>query len=253
MAAWLCVHLSSRAAVSSSSFRRAALGKVPASGRVSLAFDCVRGALAPVHATVLVEEVSVRTSLRGECVDRHRRWLPRTQLLAVSAKARDHPPSDLAAPAPLRFFFSTMQFHATTGCLVGLRTLSTQFVYLFIIQGTAFAMTLRRRNLVGHTPLCSLILLRFYLALPWLGNRRTVAQRFRYGERYRQRSSTGTTGLRIASTNFGCRGTHRHVLRDSSAMQPMWVPLWLLSTASVAALGYLRSHAHISDVQKRRV
>ena len=29
---------------------------------------------------------------------------------------------DLNAPAPVRFFFSVMQFHATAGCLVGVST-----------------------------------------------------------------------------------------------------------------------------------
>jgi hypothetical protein len=53
----------------------------------------------------------------------------------------------------MRFFFSVMQFHATAGCMVGVRRYSTQFIYLFIIQFTAFLMTLRRKNLVSHTPL----------------------------------------------------------------------------------------------------
>jgi hypothetical protein len=60
---------------------------------------------------------------------------------------------DLAAPPGLRFFFSVMQFHATAGCMMGVRRYSTQFIYLWIIQFTAFLMTLRRKNLVPHTPL----------------------------------------------------------------------------------------------------
>ena len=40
----------------------------------------------------------------------------------------------LDAPPPMRFFFSVMQFHATAGCLVGVRRFSTQFFYVWIIR-----------------------------------------------------------------------------------------------------------------------
>jgi len=59
----------------------------------------------------------------------------------------------LDAPPAMRYFFSVMQFHATAGCLVGIRRFSTQFFYVWIIQFTAFLMTLRRKNLAPHWPL----------------------------------------------------------------------------------------------------
>ena len=59
----------------------------------------------------------------------------------------------LRAPAAMRFFFSAMQFHGTVACLVGVRRFSMQLVMLFTIQITAFLMTLRRKNIVGHTPI----------------------------------------------------------------------------------------------------
>ena len=62
---------------------------------------------------------------------------------------------DLDAPPAMRYFFSVMQFHATTACMFGLRRFSTQFVYVWIIQATAFLMTLRRKNLLPHGPLVS--------------------------------------------------------------------------------------------------
>lgn len=60
---------------------------------------------------------------------------------------------DLDAPPALRYFFSVMQFHATAGCLLGLRRFSTQFCYVWVVQFTAFLMTLRRKNLASHYPL----------------------------------------------------------------------------------------------------
>lgn len=57
---------------------------------------------------------------------------------------------DLDAGPATRFFFSAMQFHATMGCMLGVRRYSTQFVYVWIIQLNAFLMTLRRKNLAPH-------------------------------------------------------------------------------------------------------
>ena len=50
---------------------------------------------------------------------------------AVGKDAASSTINDLSAPAPLKFYFSVAQFHATAGCLVGLRRYSTQFVYLW--------------------------------------------------------------------------------------------------------------------------
>lgn len=60
---------------------------------------------------------------------------------------------DLDAPLNMRTFFSVLQFHATVGCLYGLRRYSTQFMYVWIIQFTAFLLTLRRKNLAPHMAL----------------------------------------------------------------------------------------------------
>lgn len=40
----------------------------------------------------------------------------------------------LDAPPFMRYFFSVMQFHATAGCLVGVRRFATQFFYVWIIR-----------------------------------------------------------------------------------------------------------------------
>lgn len=71
----------------------------------------------------------------------------------VGPQGRSSTIQDLDAPPPMRFFFSVMQFQATAGCLVGVRRFSTQFFYVWIIQFTAFLMTLRRKNIAPHWPL----------------------------------------------------------------------------------------------------
>jgi len=70
--------------------------------------------------------------------------------LASMSVGENHSSSvqDLAAPPFVRFFFSFMQFQATATCLVGVRRFSTQFFYVWLIQCTAFLMTLRRKNVV---------------------------------------------------------------------------------------------------------
>lgn len=68
----------------------------------------------------------------------------------VGPNGRSSTIQELHAPAGIRYCFSVMQFHATIGCLVGLRFFSSQFMYVFIIQFTAFLMTLRRKNLLPH-------------------------------------------------------------------------------------------------------
>lgn len=57
---------------------------------------------------------------------------------------------EVEAPAPVRKFFSILQFHATSGCLICVRRFSTQFMYVWIIQFTAFLFTLRRKNIFPH-------------------------------------------------------------------------------------------------------
>jgi len=71
----------------------------------------------------------------------------------VGPNGRSSTIQELDAPPFMRFFFSVMQFHATAGCLIGVRRFATQFFYVWIIQFTAFLMTLRRKNLAPHGPL----------------------------------------------------------------------------------------------------
>jgi len=72
---------------------------------------------------------------------------------SVGEASRSSTIRDLDAPPAMQFFFSVMQFHATAGCLLGVRRFSTQFIYVWIIQFTAFLMTLRRKNLAPHKQL----------------------------------------------------------------------------------------------------
>jgi|MDTA01.1.fsa_nt_gb hypothetical protein len=72
---------------------------------------------------------------------------------SVGEAARSSTIRDLEGPAALRFFFSFGQFVATTNCLIGQRRYSLQFVYVWVIQFTAFLLTLRRKNLAPHNPL----------------------------------------------------------------------------------------------------
>lgn len=63
---------------------------------------------------------------------------------------------DLTVPKFVRFFFSAMQFYATTGCLYGLRRMALVFLHVIVVQGNAFLMTLRRKNLAGHHALIAI-------------------------------------------------------------------------------------------------
>lgn len=74
----------------------------------------------------------------------------------VGSSGRSNSIRDLEAGPATRFFFSAMQFHATMGCLFGLRRFSTQFIYVWIIQLNAFLMTIRRKNLAGHETLVTI-------------------------------------------------------------------------------------------------
>jgi len=54
---------------------------------------------------------------------------------------------DLEAHPAVKFFFSFMQFGATSGCLYGLRRFSLVFYFTSILQFTPFLMTLRRKSM----------------------------------------------------------------------------------------------------------
>jgi len=49
-----------------------------------------------------------------------------------------------------RFFFAVMQFQGTAVIMVGLPRFQTYFFHVLILQLTAFLLTLRRKNIVGH-------------------------------------------------------------------------------------------------------
>ena len=57
---------------------------------------------------------------------------------------------DLQTTPGVRFFFSAMQVYGTAHVLVGVRRFTAQFVFVFIVQITAFMMTLRRKNVISH-------------------------------------------------------------------------------------------------------
>jgi hypothetical protein len=71
----------------------------------------------------------------------------------VGPQNRSSTSRELEAGPETHFFFSAMQFHATMGCMLGVRRFSIQFLYVWIIQFNAFLMTIRRKNLVPHNPL----------------------------------------------------------------------------------------------------
>lgn len=56
----------------------------------------------------------------------------------------------------VKYFFSVMQFGATSISLHGMRRFSLHFIFCMIIQCNAFLMTIRRKNLASHTLLVGL-------------------------------------------------------------------------------------------------
>jgi hypothetical protein len=56
----------------------------------------------------------------------------------------------------VKYFFSMMQFGATTISLHGIRRYSLHYIFCMIIQCNAFFMTIRRKNLASHTVLVGL-------------------------------------------------------------------------------------------------
>ena len=88
-------------------------------------------------------------------------WLNYIVVLASMAAAdagswscgpyQSHSIRNLPVPNYVRYFFSVAQFYATAGILLGLRQRWTiPFVQVMIVQGNAFLMTVRRKNLVGQ-------------------------------------------------------------------------------------------------------
>ena len=63
---------------------------------------------------------------------------------------------ELDVPAIVKFFFSMAQLGATAMILHGQRRYTMHFIMIIIIQGNAFLMTIRRKNLASHTVLTSI-------------------------------------------------------------------------------------------------
>jgi hypothetical protein len=63
---------------------------------------------------------------------------------------------DLDTNPAVKFFFSMMQFGATSACLYGLRRFSLMFYMAFVVQVNPFLMTLRRKNLLSKTTVITL-------------------------------------------------------------------------------------------------
>jgi hypothetical protein len=56
----------------------------------------------------------------------------------------------------VKYFFSWMQFGATSGCLFGARRFSPMFYSAFVVQVNPFLMTLRRKNLLSKSTVLTL-------------------------------------------------------------------------------------------------
>lgn len=65
---------------------------------------------------------------------------------ATGDPSRPNTIRDLAAPGSTKFFFSLMQFNATTGVIFGLRSFAIPFFMMFVVQTTPFVGTLRRKG-----------------------------------------------------------------------------------------------------------
>ena len=63
---------------------------------------------------------------------------------------------ELDVPAIVKYFFSMAQLGATAMILHGQRRYTMHFIMIMIIQGNAFLMTIRRKNLASHTVLTSI-------------------------------------------------------------------------------------------------
>lgn len=63
---------------------------------------------------------------------------------------------ELDVPAIVKYFFSMAQIYATSMILTGHRRYTMQFLMVIIVQGNAFLMTIRRKNLASHAVLTSI-------------------------------------------------------------------------------------------------
>jgi len=164
---------------------------------------------------------------------------------SVGEASRSSTIRDLDAPPALQFFFSVMQFHATAGCLVGVRRFSTQFVYVWVIQFTAFLMTLRRKNLAPHNALVRIygVMLSFGFAVAT--NDALTASSWALVNTLANTAAIGRLGCRINKYVLWCAmSVLAHYGRKSVAgvdslgvIAAVWPYAWALSVAGVLLVG----------------
>jgi hypothetical protein len=65
----------------------------------------------------------------------------------------------------VKYLFSVAQFVATARCIIGAHNYANHFLFIWIIQCTAFLMTLRRKNIVSHNILVGLYGLLLYIGM----------------------------------------------------------------------------------------
>lgn len=74
---------------------------------------------------------------------------------------------DLKVNPAVKFYFSCMQFAATSACLVDLERFTTQYLFLFIIQANSFLMTLQRKNKFSRNTLIGVYAISMFLCF-WI-------------------------------------------------------------------------------------
>ena len=69
---------------------------------------------------------------------------------SVEEKYRSNSVRDVDTPPVVKFFFSSIQFLATSAYLMGLKRYSFPFLTVMVVQLTPFLATLRRKHLIGR-------------------------------------------------------------------------------------------------------
>jgi len=164
---------------------------------------------------------------------------------SVGEASRSSTIQDLDAPPWLRFFFSVMQFHATAGCLLGIRRYSTQFMYVWIIQFTAFLMTLRRKNLAPHNALVRVYGIMLSLGFVIATNDALSANSWALQQTLSNTAAIGRLGCRLnkyvlwAAMSVLCWFGRKSVMGDPSFahLAPVWPYTWALSVVGILVVG----------------
>jgi len=162
---------------------------------------------------------------------------------------------DLDAGPATRFFFSVMQFHATMGCMLGVRRFSTQFVYVWIIQFNAFLMTIRRKNLAPHSALVTtyglMLVFGFCVAsheqasvgaVPMINTLANLAAVLRVG--------FGTPKYPLWIGMGVLTQLARPTIEEGSPLASLWPYAWAASVAAVLAAGARKLRKRPVDAAK---